>query len=108
MKIYRILFVCAAIAIPQLAMATLPFTNDTFGKLEGAVSFCSKVKPESAAKYQEVVRLFVRDVPEKELTEARKTAEYKDGYKSSGAELGKMPKDRAIDACNGLLEPKEK
>jgi hypothetical protein len=107
MKIHRLLFVWAAITIPQLAIAKLPFTNDTFGKLEGAVSFCSKVNPESAAKYQEVGKLFVRDVPEKELTEARKTAEYKDAYELSGAELRKMPKSRAIEACSALLETKK-
>ena len=107
MKIHRVLFVCAAITIPQLAMSKLPFTNDTFGKLEGAVSFCSKVNPDSATRYQETGKGFVRDVPEKELTEARKTAEYKDGYTLSGAELGKMPKDRAIEACSALLETKK-
>jgi len=49
MKIHRILLACAAIMIPQLVNAKLPFTNDIFGKLEGTLSFCSKLNPPGAA-----------------------------------------------------------
>jgi hypothetical protein len=107
MKINRILLVFAAITIPQLTMAKLPFANDTFGKLEATVSFCSKLDPEGAAKYQGLGKLLVQGVPEKELAEARKTAEYKEAYEGMGTELDKVPKDRAIEACTSALGTKK-
>src|SRR6266853_1972384 len=80
MKIHRILFVCLAIMIPQLVNAKLPFTNDVFGRLEGTFDFCAKADAGPAPKYREFAKLLVKDVPDKELTEARMTAEYKDSY----------------------------
>jgi hypothetical protein len=107
MKINRILLVCVAIAIPALAMAKLPFANDEFGKVERTLSFCSEIKPESAAKYQEMAKRYVGDAPEKELAEARKTPEYKEAYETNGALLADMPKERVIEACNAFLKTKD-
>src|SRR5438309_9563870 len=104
MKIHRILFVCVAIMIPQLGNAKLPFTNDIFGKLEGTLDFCVKADPGSAPKYRELAKLLVKDVPDKELTEARQTAEYKDSYEGIGTELAKVPQDQAIKPCKTSLE----
>jgi len=107
MKIHRLVLVCAAIMIPQLGNAKLPFTNDIFGKLEGTLDFCAKADPESAPKYRELAKLLVKDVPDKELTEARMTSEYKDSYEGIDTELAKVPKDQAIKACKTSLETKK-
>ena len=106
MKIHRMVLVCAAIMIPQLVDAKPPFTNDIFGRLEGTLDFCAKADPESAPKYRELAKLLVKDVPDKELTEARMTSEYKDSYEGIGTELAKVPKDQAIKACKSSLETK--
>jgi hypothetical protein len=106
MRIHRILLVCAAIAIPQLSNAKLPFSNDVFGKVEGILNYCSEVNPESAAKYRDVAKAFVKDVPENEVTEARKSAEYKDSYDGISEELNKVPKDAGIQTCKAPLESK--
>src|SRR3981189_2564708 len=90
MKINRILFVCLAIAIPQLTMGKLPFSNDAFGNAPRTPSFCCDLKPESAAKYQEIVKRYVGEATAKELAEARKTPEYKAAYESSGELLTNM------------------
>src|SRR5438445_224363 len=71
MKMFRILCVSAAILIPQLVLAKLPFPNDAFGKVEGILDFCAKADPQSAAKYQAHKKALVKDVPEKEVAEAR-------------------------------------
>jgi hypothetical protein len=47
-----------------------------------------------------------KDVPEKEVAEAREKAEYKEAYDAIGAALGKVPKDQAVKACTTLLESK--
>ena len=107
MKINRILLVCAAITIPQLTMAKLPFTNDEFAKVERTLSFCSNLKPESAAKYQEIAKRYVGNAPAKELAEARKTPEYKEAYESSGALLANLPKEQVNEACSAFLKTKD-
>jgi hypothetical protein len=104
MKILQILCLGAAIVIPQLALAKLPFTTDVFGKSEGALDFCVQVNPVAAPKFQERKKALVRDVPEKEVVEARKTEEYKDGYEWITTELKKFPKDQAMDACTTVLK----
>jgi hypothetical protein len=106
MKTNRILLVCAAITIPQLTMAKLPFANDEFGKVERTLSFCSNLKPESAAKYQEIGKRYVGNAPAKELAEARKTPEYIEAYESSGALLANLPKEQVIETCSTILKTK--
>src|SRR5271169_5950663 len=107
MRIHRILLVCAAIAIPQLSDAKLPFSNDAFGKVEGILNYCATINSESAVKYQDAAKAFVKGLPEKEVTEARKTAEYKDSYDGITTELDKAPKDATIQTCKAALESKK-
>jgi hypothetical protein len=107
MNIHRILFVCAALAIPQISNAKLPFSNDAFAKVEGILTYCAKVNPESATKYQDAAKAFVKDIPEKEVTEARQTSEYKDSYEGISADLEKAPKEASLQACKAALETKK-
>jgi hypothetical protein len=107
MKINRILLICAATMIPQLVNAKLPFSNDSFGKMEGILNYCGKIDAGSSAKYQARGKLLVKDVPEKELTEARKSAEYKESYDSMSADLEKAPKENSVQACRAYLEGKQ-
>jgi hypothetical protein len=107
MEINRILLLSAAITIPQLATAKLPFAIDEFAKVERTLGFCSELNPESAAKYQEMAKRYVENVPERELAEARNTPEYKEAYESNGALLADMPKEHVIEACNAFLKAKD-
>jgi hypothetical protein len=107
MKIHRILFVFAAITIPQLTIAKLLSANDEFGKVKRTLSVCSEVKPESASKYQEIAKRYVGNATVKELAEARKMPGYKEAYESNGALLADMPKERVIEACSAFLKAKD-
>ncbi len=106
MKIHRMFFLGAAILIGQMASAKLPFSNDALGQIEGTLDFCAQVNPEAAPQYQERKKAMVADVPEKELTEARGTKEYKDAYEGISAKLGEAPKPQAVGACRAYLEGK--
>jgi hypothetical protein len=106
MKMHRILCLGAALVLPQLALAELPFTNDAFGKVEATLDFCVQADPQGASKYQERKKELVRDVPEKEVAEARQSHEYRDAYDGVTAELGKVPKAQAVKACSDFLEGK--
>jgi hypothetical protein len=106
MKVNRILCLAAALVLPQLALAELPFPNDAFGKTEGILDFCTQVDPQDAPKYQEQKKALVRDVPKKEVEEARQTQEYREAYHSTSDELAKVPKDKAVKACTDFLQRK--
>ncbi|MGC2197714.1 MAG: hypothetical protein WA628_23790 [Terriglobales bacterium] len=106
MKIQRILCLAAAIVIPQLVLAKMPFTNDIFGKVEGTLDYCARVDPPGAGKYRERKKVLVKDVPESEVAEARETEEYKTSYEWIGKELPKLPKDQVLKACAAALEDK--
>ena len=106
MKIHRILCLGAALVIPQLALAKLPLPSDAFGKIEGTLDFCAQSDPQSAQTYQQAKKGVVGNASEKEVAEARKTQEYKDGYQEISDELAKVPKEKAVQACSAYLDGK--
>lgn len=68
--------------------------------------YCARVDSKSADKYQLKKKDLVKDVPESEVAEARKTEEYKAGYEWIDGELAKMPKDEIVSACAAALNSK--
>jgi hypothetical protein len=104
MKTHRILCLCAAIVMPQLANAELPFPNDVFAKFEGTLDFCAQVNSKAAQTYEKGKKLLLQGATEKDASEARKTQEYKDAYESAKNELGKLPKNKALEVCTASLE----
>jgi hypothetical protein len=80
--------------------------NDSFGRIEGTLDFCAQADPQGASTYQQAKKVVVGDATEKEVAEARKTQEYKDGYQAISDELAKMPKEKAVKACTASLEGK--
>jgi hypothetical protein len=104
MKILRTLGLGAAILLPQLALAKLPFSNDAFGRVEATLDSCTQADPAGAPEYQERKKALVRDVPEKEVAEARASQEYKDAYDATTTEIGKQPKEKVVEACAASLK----
>jgi hypothetical protein len=102
MRFHSLVLCCSAVALPQLASAQVPFSNDALGKLERTLSYCAEVNPNAASEYQELSKRLLQGVPEKDLSEARATAEYRDSYDSTGAELATVSKDEATKACDAL------
>jgi hypothetical protein len=104
MKIILIVCVGVAIAIPEVALAKLPFENSTFGKVESTLDVCAQVDPPSASKYEAKKKALVEGIPEKEVTEARESKEYKDGYDEAKSELSKESKDDVASTCKALVQ----
>jgi hypothetical protein len=97
----------AALLMAEAALATVPFTNDVFGKLESTLDYCAQVDSGSAAKYKEKKKALVKDVPENEVTDARNSDEYKEAYDSITAALSKLSKERVSQACNDVVATKK-
>jgi hypothetical protein len=103
MKIHRTLCLVSALVITPLALAKLPFSNDAFGKVEGTLDFCAQTDTASASKYQERKKMLVKNIPEKEVAEARASQEYLDAHGEVTAELEKLPKEKVVQACTAFL-----
>lgn len=99
MRTYRIFCLAAALLLPPALLAKLPFSNDAFGRVEATLDSCVQTDPASAPKYQEAKKALVRDVPEKEVAEARASREYRNAYDETTAEIGKQPKGKVLEAC---------
>ena len=104
MKIDRILCVVAAVALPELALADLPFTGQALGTVQGTVDFCAKIKPDVAKKYQEFAKRMVQDIPEEEVSKVRDTDEYQAAYEEVSRALAEVPKHQAAESCASALE----
>jgi hypothetical protein len=105
MKVYRILGLCAAMVLPQLALAELPMPVESLGTVEGTLAFCAEVNPQAAAQYNEFTKLLTKDAPAQEVQEARQSSEYRQAHENIRAELAKTQAADAVKACSAFLEP---
>lgn len=95
---------CAAIALPPLALAEIAVSGDSLGTAQGMVDFCAQLNPAAAAKLKDQAGQLVRGVPEREVAKLRRTAAYQEAYQSVSAELDQVPAQEALVACNGFLQ----
>lgn len=106
MKIYRILFLGAAMALPQFAPAEPEVSNQTLGQVEGVVNFCSQADAKAAPRYKEKAKALIGDLSAEDLAKARKSEEYKTAYEWISGELRKSSKDESSKLCTDFLEEK--
>ncbi len=104
MKVFRVVTLGIAIAIPSLAMAELPFSKQGLGQIEAMLDFCAQTNAQAAAKFKDHEKRLVRALPGAEVEEARKSEEYQKSYKFTMTELSKVSKDDAARACTEFLE----
>jgi hypothetical protein len=74
--------------------------------MEATFDYCARIDTPSAAKYQQRKKNLVKDVPDSEVAEARKSDEYKTSYESLTSEFPKMPKEDVNSACAAALQSK--
>src|SRR5690349_19929353 len=106
MRTFRIVCLSAALTLTPLALAKLQLPNDLFGRVEGSLDFCAQADPQSATKYQQQKKVLTQGATQQEVSKARASKEYKEGYDAANDELGKQPKDQAKKACAAALENK--
>jgi hypothetical protein len=107
MKLSYICCLAALIAVPQQFAATPPLPPPVLGQLEASV-FCIQADTKFADKYKELGKKLVADMSEKEVAEARASAEYKEGFNTMTAQLRELPKEKAVDACRASLRESTK
>jgi hypothetical protein len=98
------LTVLTALALASVALAnTLTMPAQSLGQIEGTLKFCSSVNPKAEAKYKEFGKMMVKDATDDELKNVRASSEYKDAYDSITEQLGKVPKNKAVESCTAFL-----
>jgi hypothetical protein len=108
MKFYCALCLLAVLAFSQLTPAAPPVPAKVLGHLDATVNFCARVDSASADKYKEIVKGTVKGMSEKELAEARSSAEYKQTYAAITTEREKIPEEKAVESCRAVLKDANK
>ena len=98
----------AALIIPVCAVSAPPVPPKALGNVEAIVNFCVRVDQESADKYKSLQKAVTHDMTEKELAEARDSADYKEAYDAVTGELEKIPAEKAPKSCRAALEQSSK
>ena len=106
MRIRRVLCLCMAFVVPQLALADLPVNKQALGQVEGILKFCAQASPQLAKSYEEQAALLIGKASAQELAEARKSSEYKQAYESIRDQLSKLDKEDATQACSSAAQGK--
>jgi hypothetical protein len=102
-KIFFVVCISAALAIPQLAIAAQPPAPAELGQLEGILDTCSRANPKSAADYKKQREKLTAGVADKELTRIRSSQEYKEAYSSIRERIDHATSDEVNQACHLLL-----
>jgi hypothetical protein len=77
----------------------------TLGHIEAVVKFCSHAQPQLAARFQERLKSATPRASQEDIAKARKSKEYGQAHDAAEEELGKIPKEKAGEACRSALEP---
>jgi hypothetical protein len=99
MRLARMCMVVALGVVPGAARADLPVSREVLGQLEATLEHCGRINPGSANLYRQFAKMLTGDATDKELTEARESAEYRDAYDLASDQVGKLPKEEAKKAC---------
>lgn len=104
----RILALCACgcLAAPGLSLAedTAPDPR-SLGTAEAIVSYCAKIDPAAAAKYQQHIKRLVGNASEEVLAKVRQSREYQKARDTVDQSVGKLDEGEAKRTCSASLPP---
>lgn len=81
-----------------------PVAPQTLGAADATIDFCSTADAPRAEEYRAHAGLFANGASDAQLTELRKTAEYKSAYDAATGALQQMAKEEALGTCKKLLQ----
>ena len=99
MRVTGMLMLAALGALTQVARAELPLSGAVLGQLEATLEHCGRVDAASAEAYKSFARGLTGNATDKELAEARKSAEYREAHAAASEQIGKLPKEESDKAC---------
>ncbi len=99
MRFAGICMLAALGSVSQAARADLPVSRAVLGQLEAVFEHCGRVTPASAERYKEIAKALTGNAKDKDLAEARKSAEYRDAHDAASEQIGNLPKEESDKAC---------
>ena len=100
MKANRILLVCTALVLPQLAMADVADTNPQgLGDIQALLKFCERVDPRDAAAFQQQWASIVGTTTVKQVDVVEDESGFKQGSDATTKVLDKLSKSTAAGIC---------
>ena len=101
-RIVSLGWMVAALAFAAGAQADEPDAR-ALGMTEAILSYCAKVDPAAAEKYQQRLQLLSQDASEEALRTLRQSDEYRLGQDSMDESLARVDAQNARKACAGSL-----
>lgn len=99
MRFAGICMLAALGSVSQAARADLPVSRAVLGQLEAVFEHCGRISPASAERYKEFAKALTGNAKDKDLAEARKSAEYRDAHDAASEQIGNLPKEESDKAC---------
>lgn len=93
------LMLAALGALAPVAHAELQLSAAALGQLEAVVEHCGRVNAASAEGYKSFAKGLMGNATDKELAEARESAEYRAAYAAASEQIGKLSKEESDKAC---------
>jgi hypothetical protein len=98
MKANRILLLCSAVALPQLALAEMP-SPQALGTVNAILTFCTAVDPHDAKSFQQEWTSVLSGTTGAQLSKAEGGSAYKQAYDTITGELKKLSGSGVASAC---------
>jgi hypothetical protein len=95
-----LLLSCSAAALPLLVQSDeSKIDGRALGASEAILSYCAKIDPKAADRYQQQSKLLVQGASEAVLAQVRSSEDYKQGRESAEDSLTKVDENDAEQAC---------
>ena len=105
MKATHFVCLCAAIALPQLALATASTNGSTdpqgLGIVHAVLEFCAQVDPRDQASFGSLKVLVSHGTP----SNVEGTDAYQKGYNATRDALARVSRDDGVRACAAAVAP---
>ena len=99
MRFAGICMLVALGAVSQAARADLPVGRAVLGQLEAVLEHCGRVSPASAERHKEFAKALTGNATDKDLAEARNSAEYREAHDAASEQISNLPKEESDKAC---------
>jgi hypothetical protein len=100
MKAIRILMLCGAVALPQLAMAGVADTDPQgLGMVHAILTYCAQVDPHDAAAFQQQWASIVGNATNKQIGGIEAGSGYKQGTDLTASLLNQLAKSDGAAKC---------
>ena len=100
------LLILGAASLTALVQGAEPLVSpQTLGTAEATIEFCSSADAPRAEQYRAHAGLFLNGATEDQVSEVRKSPDYKSAYDATTVSFQQMNKDEALRTCKKLLQP---